>query len=72
MPSSPPRSYIMEDGIVYLVLAEKTYPKKLAFSYLADVHSHFVEELRKEAGEACVARGLPKEARCHRWHPCPP
>lgn len=32
--------YIIGDGVVYLVLAEKGYPKKLAFQYL--------EELRKE------------------------
>lgn len=32
--------YIVSDGVVYLTLAEKGYPKKLAFQYL--------EELRKE------------------------
>lgn len=44
------RSYIMEDGVVYLALADKAYPKKLAFAYLLDVQREFVGELQREHG----------------------
>ena len=50
-------SYVVEEGIVFLVMCDKAYPKKLAFSYLADVHAAFVEELRREYGEGCVDVG---------------
>lgn len=43
-------SYIVEDGVIFLTLADRTYPRKLAFSYLTDVHKQFVEELSKEFG----------------------
>ena len=41
----------MEDGIVYLALADKSYPKKLVFGYLADVHREFAAELRRDHGD---------------------
>jgi hypothetical protein len=40
----------MEDGVVYLALADKAYPKKLAFAYLLDVQREFVGELQREQG----------------------
>lgn len=37
---APPRpcSYMIADGVVYLTLTERAYPRKLAYAYLADVH----------------------------------
>ena len=46
------RSYVIEDGVCFLALSERAYPKKLVYSYLADVHAAFVEELRAEKGDA--------------------
>jgi vesicle transport protein SEC22 len=44
-------SYSMEDGIVYLVLTDKSYPKRLAFSYLSDVAAGMRDELVAEYGD---------------------
>ena len=44
-------NYAIEDGIIYLVMADSSYPKKLCFSFLADVHKHLVDELTREHGE---------------------
>ena len=41
----------MEDGIVYLALTDKAYPKRLAFGYLIDVQREFASELRRDHGE---------------------
>ena len=43
--------YIIENGICYLVLTDKVYPKRLAFLFLEEIHTDFVEELRNEHGE---------------------
>jgi len=40
--------YLIELNIVYLVLAVKAYPKRLAFLYLADLHQKFVDHLQQE------------------------
>ena len=48
-------SYIIEDGVVYLTFTDKNYPKRLAFGFLMDVQNEFVNELRKEHGDQCVA-----------------
>lgn len=37
-------SYILEDGICYLALCDPTYPAKLAFSYLENLHKDFSEQ----------------------------
>lgn len=42
---------MIEQGICYLTLAEKGYPKRLAFMYLEEIHQEFVEELRHDHGE---------------------
>lgn len=42
---------MIEDGVIFLVIAERTYPRKLIFSYLNDVHRCFVEELVRDHGE---------------------
>ena len=44
-------SYMIENGICYLTLADKGYPKRLAFLYLEEVHQEFVDELRRDYGE---------------------
>lgn len=44
--------YLVEDGMVFLSLAERAYPRKLAFAYLADVHRAFADELFHEHGPA--------------------
>ncbi len=40
----PPHSYILEEGICYLALCDPTYPAKLAFSYLENLHKDFSEQ----------------------------
>ncbi|CAN0198565.1 unnamed protein product, partial [Hapterophycus canaliculatus] len=42
---------MIEQGICYLTLAEKGYPKRLAFLYLEEIHQEFVGELRQDYGE---------------------
>ena len=44
-------SYVIEDGICYLTLAEKTYPKKLAFAFLEDIKDGFIAELQSDHGD---------------------
>ncbi len=39
-----PPSYILEEGICYLALCDTTYPAKLAFSYLENLHKDFSEQ----------------------------
>ncbi|CAN0242868.1 unnamed protein product [Pylaiella littoralis] len=43
--------YMIDQGICYLTLAEKGYPKRLAFLYLEEIHQEFVGELRQDYGE---------------------
>ncbi|CAM9252939.1 unnamed protein product [Ascophyllum nodosum] len=43
--------YMIEQGICYLTLADKGYPKRLAFLYLEEIHQEFVAELRGDYGE---------------------
>lgn len=47
----PDCSYMLEDNIVYIVMTDKSYPKRLAFGYLSDLHKAFVDELRQEHGD---------------------
>ncbi|CCM03394.1 uncharacterized protein FIBRA_05524 [Fibroporia radiculosa] len=34
--------YLIADGVVYLVIADKSYPRKLAFSYLDELSKEFL------------------------------
>lgn len=34
-------SYLIADNVVYLTIAEKSYPRKLAFSYLDELSKEF-------------------------------
>eukprot|EP01066_Platyproteum_vivax_P011260 Platyproteum_vivax@DN5112_c0_g1_i1.p1 len=43
--------YIIENGISYMTLCDRTYPKKLAFSFLEELHKLFNEELTREFGQ---------------------
>ena len=40
----------MQEGIVYLVIAERNYPQKLGFVYLKDIAECFQEELKNSYG----------------------
>lgn len=42
---------MIEQGICYLTLADKGYPKRLAFLYLEQIHQEFVDELRHDHGK---------------------
>eukprot|EP00349_Pseudokeronopsis_sp_Brazil_P006241 CAMPEP_0202964766 /NCGR_PEP_ID=MMETSP1396-20130829/8867_1 /ASSEMBLY_ACC=CAM_ASM_000872 /TAXON_ID= /ORGANISM="Pseudokeronopsis sp., Strain Brazil" /LENGTH=88 /DNA_ID=CAMNT_0049687133 /DNA_START=181 /DNA_END=447 /DNA_ORIENTATION=+ len=39
-----------QNGVAYLVLAEKKYPQKLAFLYLQDIAENFIEHVRNQHG----------------------
>jgi vesicle transport protein SEC22 len=43
--------YIIEDGVVFLSMADASYPRKLVFSFLAEVYRQFVDELKHEFGD---------------------
>ncbi|CAN0446369.1 unnamed protein product [Discosporangium mesarthrocarpum] len=43
--------YTIEQGICYLTLTDRAYPKRLAFLYLEEIRETFVEELRRDHGE---------------------
>merc|ERR1719345_685287 len=46
--------YTIEDGVCYMGLWDKNYPKKLAFAFLEDIHKTFQEELKREFGTGSV------------------
>ncbi|CEL99858.1 unnamed protein product [Vitrella brassicaformis CCMP3155] len=46
--------YLCDSGICYMTLCEKSYPKKLAFSFLEEIHRAFQEELKREFGTHSV------------------
>ena len=41
MRNSPWRSYLIANNVVYLVFTDKSYPRKLAFSYLDELSKEF-------------------------------
>jgi vesicle transport protein SEC22 len=43
--------YIITEGIVYLTLCEKNYPKRLAYLYLEDINDGFIAELSRDHGD---------------------
>lgn len=63
---------MIEQGICYLTLAEKGYPKRLAFLYLEEIHQEFVGELRQDHGEdwrnKASEGGLDRQAKDRRRH----
>lgn len=42
------RSYVLNDSLVYMAITEKSYPKKLALTYLEDVRAEFQTSYRRE------------------------
>merc|ERR1719337_119938 len=46
--------YCMEDGVCYMALFDRGYPKNLAFAFLEDIHKLFQEELKREFGTGSV------------------
>lgn len=44
--------YLVQSGIVYLVLADRGYPQKLAFVYLNEISQAFQSELQNTYGTA--------------------
>ncbi len=43
--------YLIENGICYLTLTEKSYPKRLAFLFLEEIGREFESDLKSEYGE---------------------
>lgn len=46
--------YLVDSGICFLTLAGKSFPKRLAFAFLDDVHRAFLEELKRHYGTGSV------------------
>ena len=44
-------SYMIDQGICYLTLTERSYPKRLAFLFLEEIARDFEADLRDEYGE---------------------
>ena len=44
-------SYIIEEGVCYLTLCQKSFPKRLGFCYLQDIHEGFIAEIKQETDE---------------------
>ena len=42
--------YLMDGGICYMALAGKSFPKRLVFAFLEDIHRAFLEELKRHYG----------------------
>lgn len=43
-------SYLIQEGVCYLTLSDRSFPKRLAFVYLEEIHAGFVEELERDYG----------------------
>merc|ERR1719337_807895 len=46
--------YITKEGVCYMALFDRGYPKNLAFAFLEDIHKLFQEELKREFGTGSV------------------
>lgn len=44
-------SYLIEKGICYLTLTDKSYPKRLAFLFLEEISREFESDLKAEYGD---------------------
>jgi hypothetical protein len=47
-------SYLISDGVCYLTLTDKSYPKRLAFLFLEEISRDFVADLQEEYGDEFV------------------
>ena len=43
-------SYLIEFGVCYLTLCDRSYPKKLAFAYLEEIQKEFQDKYGHECG----------------------
>ena len=50
------RSYIIDEGICFMSLCEKSYPKRLCFSFLDELRDVFFTELQKDYGDQLRSR----------------
>merc|ERR1719356_644020 len=46
--------YTMVEGVCYMALFDRGYPKNLAFAFLEEIHRLFQEELKREFGTGSV------------------
>merc|ERR1719469_549588 len=46
--------YTLVDGVCYMALFDRGYPKNLAFAFLSDINRLFQEELKREYGTGSV------------------
>ncbi len=44
-------SYMIDNGICYLTLTDKSYPKRLAFLFLEEISKDFIADLKAEHGD---------------------
>lgn len=47
--------YLINENVVYLSIAEKSYPQKLAFCFLNEINERFSEELKNHFGTQSVS-----------------
>lgn len=45
-------SIFIQDGIAFLAICDRTYPKRLAFSFLDEIHNNFMQEYPLDQIEA--------------------
>lgn len=45
-------SIFIQDGIAFLAICDRTYPKRLAFSFLDEIHTSFLQEYPLDQIEA--------------------
>ena len=48
--------YVIEAGVCFLTLTDKGYPKRLAFLYLEEISSAFLDELKRDHGAEWAAK----------------
>jgi vesicle transport protein SEC22 len=46
--------YMIDNGICYLTLTDKSYPKRLAFLFLEEISKNFIADLQAEYGDAWI------------------
>lgn len=65
--------YLIKEGICYLTLTEKSYPKRLAFLYLEEISDVFVEHvLTKFGGGEAWRQAIETTARPYAFIQCEP
>lgn len=62
-------SYVIEKGVIYLVLCEAGFPKKLAFAYLEDLQAEFHEQHGKKVPSVSRPYSFIEFGQCHLGRP---